>query len=108
MKGHDRIIPMEPNLKKWLVKYPPGETLLPSLWEKKWTATRVAAGLKEDWPQKGLRHSFSAYWLAQHGDLDGLASGLGHFGGLQTLRRHDYRAVRKSETEKFWKIRADS
>ena len=104
MKGHDRIIPMEPNLVAWLEAYPPGDQLVPAGWEKKWTETRLAAGLKDNWPQNGLRHSFAAYWLAQHKSLDGLASRLGHFGGLQTLRRHYYRAVGKSDAAKFWNI----
>lgn len=104
VRGHDRVIPMEANLVAWLKRHPPGETLIPARWDQLWDEARTAAGLKEGWSQNVLRHSFAAYWLAKNESLDGLASRMGHFGGLQMLRRHYFRAVTKAEAEKFWAI----
>lgn len=104
VRGHDRVIPMEPNLVRWLKEYPPGETLIPAGWERLWDEVRTKAGLKDTWGQNCLRHSFASYWLAMHGSLDGLASRMGHFGGLQMLRSSYYRAVKPTDAEKFWKI----
>jgi len=105
VRGHDRVIPMEPILVRWLKRYPPGDTLIPAGWENLWDAAREKANLKDEWHQNVLRHSFAAYWLAHHESLDGLASRMGHFGGLQMLRKHYFRAVTKAEAEKFWKIK---
>ncbi len=103
-RGHDRVIPMEPNLVLWLEKFPLQDTLIPTGWEKMWDDVRERAGLKEGWHQNVLRHSFAAYWLGHHGSLDGLASRMGHFGGLQMLRRHYYRAVKKEDAARFWGV----
>lgn len=104
IRGHDRIVPMEPNLVKWLKKYPPGETLIPTGWDKLWDEVRTKAKLKDSWGQNCLRHSFASYWLAHHRTLDGLASRMGHFGGLATLRKSYYRAVKEKDAAAFWKI----
>lgn len=104
VRGHDRVIPMEPNLVLWLKRYPPSDTLIPTGWEKLWDEVRTKAGLKDGWHQNVLRHSFAAHWLSKHGSLDGLASRMGHFGGLQMLRASYYRAVREKDAEVFWGI----
>lgn len=104
VRGHDRVIPMEPNLVAWLKAFPPGETLIPFGWDQMWNQVRQSAGLKDGWSQNVLRHSFATYWLAKHESLDGLAARMGHFGGLQMLRRHYFRAVSKVDAGKFWAI----
>jgi hypothetical protein len=41
--------------------------------QKKINDDRDAAGLRQDWPQNTLRHSFGSYHLAQFKDVAALA-----------------------------------
>jgi integrase/recombinase XerD len=52
-----------------------------------------------------LRHSFSSYYLSQHGDIDALVIALGHRGNPSVLWEHYHRAVKKSAAKAFWTIR---
>jgi len=62
-----------------------------------------AAGV--DWIQDGPRKTFASMHYAAYQDAAKLAAILGHTGGLDVLFRHYRGLVKKTEAERFWKIR---
>lgn len=58
-----------------------------------------------DWIQDGPRHTFASMHYATHGDAAKLASIMGHTGGHDVLFRHYRGLVKKTEADRYWKIR---
>ena len=58
---------------------------------------------KKNWIHQGMRHTFCSCWLAKYEDVNKLLLMSGH-SSPQMLWRNYYRAVEKSEAEKFWSI----
>ena len=50
-----------------------------------------------------MRHSFASYWLALHGDINKLTLMMGH-ATTAMLFKHYFKAAKKIEAEKYWKI----
>ena len=62
-----------------------------------------AAGV--DWIQDGPRKTFASMHYAAYQDAARLAAILGHTGGLDILFRHYRGLVKKTEAERYWKMR---
>jgi hypothetical protein len=58
-----------------------------------------------DWIQDGPRKTFASMHYAAYQDAAKLAAILGHTGGLDILFRHYRGLVKKTEAERYWKMR---
>lgn len=75
----------------------------PAILRKRHRTNYRAAGIRQ-WIQQGARHSFCSYWMAAHNnDVDKLVVLSGHT-SREVLWRHYYRAVARTEAERFWSI----
>jgi hypothetical protein len=63
---------------------------------------RERAGLRAEWPQNALRHSFGSYHLAQFGDAAKLALEMGN--SPATIFKHYRQLVKPKEAQRYWKI----
>jgi integrase len=108
--GDRRTIKLEQNAQEWLCAYREygGATtgkIVP--YEKDLRthrhANRKAAGVTH-WPNSAMRHTFCSHWLAKFEDVNRLLFMVGHTSPAM-LWKHYYKAVPKSEAEKFWNIR---
>jgi integrase len=115
-----RIIPMRPNLHKWLTpdasKCVKAEPLCPSqsykgrqLWEKSRKDAGFGKGTNEEgvalkvWPHNALRHSFASYHLAHFKDAARLALEMGHT--HNNLIFKNYRElVTPKDAKPYWNI----
>jgi integrase len=103
-----RFIDLSENAGAWLQLIPPqqrvGKVLKMTVEQAR---TRAAANwnrvTKEPRIKSGCRHTYCSNWLAFHGDIDRLCLQTGHR-DPKTMWDHYYKAVRKSEAEKFWQI----
>jgi integrase len=75
--------------------------ICPGNFERRWDAVRAAAGLLEDWPEDGLRHTAATMHYAAWGDEKGVQAMLGHR-SADMLHQH-YRALAtKGEALRFY------
>lgn len=100
-----RIVPMQPNLKKWLQRCRKiAGPIMPS--EMVWR-TRLADAIKaaklEEWPHNAPRHSFASYRLADTQDSAKVALELGH-DRSETLFEHYNAVVTRQAAKAYWKI----
>ena len=100
-----RIVPMQPNLKKWLQSCRQiAGPIMPS--EMIWR-TRLAEAMKaakiEEWPHNAPRHSFASYRLADTRDAAKVALELGH-DRSETLFEHYNAVVTRQAAKAYWKI----
>jgi integrase len=65
--------------------------VVPRNFRKRWAALRGAAGLLEDWPADGMRHSYASYHFAMWQNEHLLKAQMGHAAGSEVLWQH-YRA----------------
>lgn len=105
-KTRERIVPMfEPF--KAILKRAKKSGFMFKVYDKKKNKIRAdlakKAGLKK-WPDNALRHSFASYHLAAFEDAAKTSLLIGHR-NADTTFRHYARLVRKSEGEKFFKIK---
>ena len=98
-----RIVPLQPNLSKWLQPYAGMAGAVVAVnWRKKLDAVRKAAKLAR-WPQNGLRHSYASYRLAAIHDAPRVGSELGHTS--PKMLYSTYRElVLPEEAERYWKL----
>ena len=100
-----RNIPMQDNLKDWLLLTPEDErkgAIIPANWKEKIKAIRKIAGFSD--LQNPLRHTFASYHLAANNDMLALQESMGHSTDEMILKH--YRAlVPKPDAVKFWSIR---
>jgi integrase len=101
-----RAIPMNENLRGWLLPYrredavliaPQGSNVLRS----QLRAAHRAADVKQI--KHGPRHSYASYLLARDGDVDALVLGLGHDDPATTFR-HYHRVASARAAKLFWSI----
>lgn len=101
--GSRRLIPMADNLRAWLMplvkKTGP---VLPIGARKRLEADRDRAGLRENWPQNALRHSFGSYRLPIIRDVAALALEMGNSPSI--IFRHYRELVRPKIAAAYWKI----
>ena len=98
-----RHIPMQPNLRAWLAPYRNASgPVCPIGLRKKLGADRERAGLREKWPQNGLRHGFGSYHLARFADTAALALQMGNSPAM--IFRHYRELVKPRAAEAFWNL----
>jgi len=105
-----RAIPMEANLRDWLLPYrrkdsasiaPQGVNVL----RKQLRAAHQASGVRQI--KHGPRHSYASYLLARDGSVDALLLNMGHEDAGTTFR-HYHRVASQRAAKTFWNIRPPS
>jgi integrase len=98
-----RLVSIQPNLREWLAPYR-GRIgpVCPVNLQRKINDDRERAGLRAEWPQNALRHSFGSYHLARFNDAAKLALEMGN--SPATIFRHYRQVVKPREAERYWKI----
>lgn len=98
-----RLVTIQPNLRDWLAPYRRGiGRVCPVNLQRKINDDRERAGLRTEWPQNALRHSFGSYHLAQFNDAAKLALEMGN--SPATIFRHYRQLVKPKQAESYWKI----
>jgi integrase len=102
-----RAIPMEPNLREWLLPYrredssliaPQGVNVL----RKQLRAAHQSAKVAQI--KHGARHTYASYLLARDGSVDALLLNLGHEDAATTFR-HYHRVASARAAKTFWSLR---
>jgi len=105
----NRLVDIQPNLRAWLLPLTRenGPVTTPNL-RKIREAAQCKIGLTQ-WPQDGLRHSYTSYHLAHFKNINELATQMGHT-DTKLIFRHYRRVVSKSQAVDYWGIfpRVDS
>ena len=98
-----RLVTIQANLREWLAPYRTRiGRVCPVNLQRKINDDRDCAGLRAEWPQNALRHSFGSYHLAQFNDAAKLALEMGN--SPATIFRHYRQLVKPKEAELYWKI----
>lgn len=99
-----RFVDMEANLVAWLKPFrgASGKVHPPNL-RKRFDTDREAAGMREDWPDNALRHSYASYHLAKFKKDHALALQMGNSVGV--IEKHYRQLVKPSQAAAYWKIR---
>jgi integrase len=101
-----RAIPMEDNLREWLLPYrredsapiaPQGVNVL----RTQLRAAHHASGVRQI--KHGPRHSYASYLLARDGSVDALLLNMGHEDAATTFR-HYHRVASQRAAKTFWSI----
>jgi integrase len=96
-----RLVTIQPNLREWLSPYSTARGLVcPAGLRKRLEADREAAGMGQDWPQNGLRHSFGSYHLAQFADAAALALQMGNSPNM--IFKHYREVVKPKDAAAYW------
>jgi integrase len=98
--GTDRIIPIQPVLRRALKGHPKTGTVIPANWKRTWARIRKDAGIGH--MQDVLRHTFASHYLAAFGE-DATKAAMGHAANSSTLFRHYRRAVTEKDGKAFFK-----
>jgi integrase len=102
-----RAIPMEPNLREWLLPYrredstliaPQGVNVLRS----QLRGAHQVSGVRQI--KHGPRHSYASYLLARDQQIDALILNMGHEDAATTFR-HYHRCASQRAAKTFWSIR---
>jgi integrase len=98
-----RLVTIQPNLCEWLAPYRTQTgRVCPVNLQRKINEDRERAGLRSEWPQNALRHSFGSYHLAQFNDAAKLALEMGNSPAM--IFKHYRELVKPKEAERYWKI----
>ena len=98
-----RLVTIQPNLREWLAPYRTRiGRVCPVNLQRKINDDRERAGLRAEWPQNALRHSFGSYHLARFNDAAKLALEMGN--SPATIFRHYRQLVKPKHAEGYWKI----
>jgi integrase len=99
-----RVVQIMPNLQKWLLPYRSRSgRIMPKDYQKRWNDLRRRAGLFEDWPHDGLRHSFGTWHFAKFQDLGKTSTQMGHSNPMVTRKHYVVRAD-PSRADEYWQI----
>lgn len=110
--GGERIVPIQPNLRAWLLAVPEskrkGTVYFSRHFRRKaYTILRKEdPSLPEDWPQDGLRHGYGTYRLKVTGSFGQVADEMGN--SEDVIRSDYYRSVSLSAAEAYWNIYSPS
>jgi integrase len=105
--GSRRHVQIQPNLAEWIAAYRDERgPVCPTGLRKKLEADRERAGLRHNWPQNALRHSFGSYFLAQFPDAAALALQMGNSPAM--IFKHYRELVAPHDAAKYWNIRPAS
>lgn len=99
-----RLVTVLPNLHAWLLQCRKLRgPVCPDVLRPRLDADRKAAGLLDEWPQNGLRHSYGSYHLAHFKDAAALALQMGN--SPEIVFRHYRQLVKPAAAEAYWDIR---
>ena len=105
--SQQRLIPIAPNLRRWLIRYGAGKTGRivpnPTAWKRARADIEEKAGVK--WGQDFARHSFATFHFAMHGSRDLLQSAMGHTANSSELETAYKGLATPAEAARFWGIR---
>ena len=98
-----RLVTIQDNLQAWLAQYRTctGYVCPPNL-QKKLNEDRDRAGLRSNWPQNALRHSFGSYHLARFNDAARLALEMGNSPAM--IFKHYRELVKPKYAIRYWEI----
>jgi integrase len=101
-----RAIPMEANLREWLLPFKRDDSALiapqgPNVLRKQLRSAHGAANVRQI--KHGPRHSYASYLLARDGSIDALVLALGHENPATTFR-HYHRVASQRAAKAFWNI----
>jgi integrase len=101
-----RFVTLQPNLREWLLplRKHKGNVTPQENFRESFDQTRVAAGIMDEWPDNGLRHSFASYHLAHFKNAASTALELGHYDSRITFA-HYRELVKPRDAERYWNIR---
>jgi integrase len=98
-----RLIPISPQLRVWLDSARGIGGKLPAVnYADKLKRTLEKAGLRAEWPQNALRHSFASYHYAKYRNENDTAALMGN--SPQMIFGHYREVVRPSDAEKFFNL----
>jgi integrase len=104
-----RAIPMEANLRDWLLPYSEDSALIApqglNVLRSQLRAAHQASGVRQI--KHGPRHSYASYLLARDGSVDALLLNLGHEDAA-IMFRHYHRVASQRAAKTFWSIRPPS
>jgi integrase len=104
---HRRVVPLTPQLRAWLdTAKAHGAALPPVGWQRKFRHVRTVAGLRVDWHQNAMRHSFCSYHLQLHGNAGRTAMIAGHSEAM--LFAHYRERVSTADAEAFFGLLPDA
>ena len=98
----ERIVPMQPNLRAWLLLTPEDRRKGQVYYSKDFFwAARDAIGLKA-WPQDCLRHDYGTYRFKVLGSFGVLADEMGNSEAI--IRQRYQRSVSQKDADAYWRI----
>jgi integrase len=102
-----RAIPLEANLREWLLPFRGEEQTLiapqgVNALRKQLRAAHLVSGVRQI--KHGARHSYASYLLARDGNIDALLLNMGHE-DAGTLFKHYHRVASKRFAKTFWSLR---
>lgn len=97
-----RLVPIQPNLARWLEPYAQPTGLVCKLATINQKASAFSKSLKIDWPHNGLRHSYASYRLAQCKSAAEVSLEMGN--SPQMVFRHYREVVTAVESQKWWTV----
>ena len=106
--GGERIVPIQPNLRAWLLAVPEEERRGTVYFSRHCRREAYSAlhqenpALPADWPQDGLRHGYGTYRLKVTGSFGQVADEMGNSEAV--IRTRYYRSVSRSVAEAYWNI----
>ena len=109
--GGERIVPIQPNLRAWLLTIPEEERQGTVYFSRHYRREAYAGLRQEDpvlpaeWPQDGLRHGYGTYRLKVTGSFGQVADEMGNSEAV--IRTRYYRSVSRSVAETYWDIYPD-
>jgi len=100
----DRFVPLQPNLKAWLLPYRQERGLVAGFKRSHEMLTRAIKDLEflPDWPNDVLRHSYGSYRLAVLDDISKVASEMGN--SPQVIVHNYRRPVSKADGKRWFRI----
>lgn len=102
-----RAIPMEANLREWLLPYRREDSSIIAPQGLNVLRSQLRAAHHESGVQQikhGPRHSYASYLLARDGSVDALLLNMGHEDAATTFR-HYHRVASQRAAKTFWNIR---
>ena len=106
-RRRQRFVEMSDNLIAWLAPYgqESGPVSPPDITFRRRRANVIEAAGIPRWLRDGLRHTYASYHLAMYGDANKTAMEMGHRGNADLVYQHYRKLVKKSDAERFWRIR---
>lgn len=99
-----RVVPIQPNLMQWLAPYQGRSgAIIPSDLRRRLLTDRERAGLREEWPDNGTRHSYGTYRLPIIKNVAQLAFEMGN--SPEICHKHYVgKPLKPKDAERFWSI----